>query len=114
MVYNPAPQTLPDGQQGGGRSGRSPGLAPMSGTSARHTYDHYQAKWDKWDNDEFVEQQLAEAERDDVRSTPRRPCRSARAPLVSVRDWGSPPGGGRAGRALARGEPRGSQWPIVR
>ena len=67
----------------------------MSGTSARHTYDHYQAKWDKWDNDEFVEQQLAEAEHDDVRSPPVAPvglpCPS------SLSDWGSPGRGRRKG-----------------
>ena len=85
----------------------------MSGTSARHTYDHYQAKWDKWDNDEFVEQQLAEAERDDVCSTPVAPV-GLPAPPSSLSETGARPGGGRAGRALARGEPRGSQWPIAR
>ena len=73
----------------------------MSGTSARHTYDHYQAKWDKWDNDEFVEQQLAEAERDDVRSTPVAPvglpCPS------SLSETGAVPGEGRVGQGTATG-----------
>ena len=36
----------------------------LTGTAARHTYDNYQAKWDKWDNDEFFEQAMAEAEAD--------------------------------------------------
>ena len=26
----------------------------IASTSARHTYDNYQKKWDKWDNDEFI------------------------------------------------------------
>ena len=83
----------------------------MSGTSARHTYDHYQAKWDKWDNDEFVEQQLAEAERDDVRSTPVAPVG---LPCPSSLSETGAPLWGEEGRALARGEPRGPQWPIAR
>ena len=36
----------------------------LTGTAARHTYDNYQAKSDKWDNDEFFEQAMAEAEAD--------------------------------------------------
>jgi|EP01047_Picozoa_sp_COSAG01_P085128 hypothetical protein len=34
----------------------------LSSTSARHTHDQYQAKWDKWDNDEFIEQMMAESD----------------------------------------------------
>jgi len=30
------------------------------GTGARHTYDNYQKKWDKWDNAEFIEDVLTE------------------------------------------------------
>ena len=74
----------------------------MSGTSARHTYDHYQAKWDKWDNDEFVEQQLAEAERDDVRSTPVAPV-GLPAPPSSLSETGAVLGGARAGQGRATG-----------
>jgi hypothetical protein len=36
----------------------------LKGMAARHTYDNYQAKWDKWDNKEFFEQAMAEAEAD--------------------------------------------------
>ena len=36
----------------------------LKGTAARHTYDNYQAKWDKWDNAEFFKQAMAEAEAD--------------------------------------------------
>ena len=36
----------------------------LKGTAARHTYDNYQAKWDKWDNDEVFEQAMAAAEAD--------------------------------------------------
>ena len=38
-----------------------------TGSAARHTYDNYQAKWDKWDNEEFFERAMAEADAD-VRS----------------------------------------------
>ena len=34
------------------------------GSGARHTYDNYQKKWDKWDNEDFFEQAMAEAEAD--------------------------------------------------
>mmetsp|Transcript_13102 Transcript_13102/g.15824 ORF Transcript_13102/g.15824 Transcript_13102/m.15824 type:complete len:91 (-) Transcript_13102:623-895(-) len=34
-------------------------------TSARHTHDQYQAKWDKWDNDQFVDQACADLDSDD-------------------------------------------------
>ena len=33
--------------------------ASIAGTSARHTYQSYQARWDCWSNDDFVERQLA-------------------------------------------------------
>ena len=36
----------------------------LTGTAARHTYDNYQAKWDKWDNEDFFEQAMAEADAD--------------------------------------------------
>ena len=36
------------------------------GSGARHTYDNYQKKWDKWDNAEFIEDVLTEeAKRDE-------------------------------------------------
>ena len=39
---------------------------PASGTSARHTYDNYQSKWDKWDNSNFIEEVLEEEAKKDA------------------------------------------------
>lgn len=36
----------------------------LKDTAARHTYDNYQAKWDKWDNEEFFERAMAQADAD--------------------------------------------------
>ena len=41
-----------------------PGPPPkdLSSTSARHTHDQYQAKWDKWENDDFINAALSEVD----------------------------------------------------
>ena len=33
-------------------------------TAARHTYDEYQRKWDKWDNDDFVQNEVNKVDND--------------------------------------------------
>ena len=45
-----------------------PPAPDLTSTSARHTHDQYQAKWDKWDNDEFVEQMMAETDKSEERA----------------------------------------------
>jgi hypothetical protein len=39
-------------------------MAKIETTSARHTYDNYQKKWDKWDNDEFINKAMDEVDDD--------------------------------------------------
>jgi hypothetical protein len=41
----------------------------VSGTAARHTYDAYQRKWDKWDNDAFVERECAKVDAEGMYTT---------------------------------------------
>ena len=80
-------QPLPGGGRGDGSGGSGSGGSAepeAAAGSARHTYDNYQAKWDKWDNEKFVEGVL----RDDSsasgasRAAEGRPDKQLRAAVV--------------------------------